>query len=414
VDASLSGVMCDQNGACPPGGTILTEQEKDDMATFLATVAYPPARSRRVDDSVSQIGDGVEVTDVDGTDATEVGALEGFADFFFDQSGGGNPDTCADSDAGCHELPLGTASNSETLQAFDAPTMRGLTDRFLQFSIGPTNAEELLVLANAGIAFLGVDPLEAPIQWDPADGFREITTFGSAFAVFEPVYAVRPLDIFQMTEEASTGTSGATGRQVTLNTGTTVGCPACAAEDLLADLEAADARGVVNLRGNGLRNGNPVTISYRQATDDYQVGNIVRTRAQLILEAQLGSTLATLTAHLRSGVNPLFAQPLIAPVDATCGTGNGSTGDPALPDTSSFQLESKYVAASDVVFLDGQPAAGASITVNGTGDTPACAGDMLPDLITVSLGSTPSSGTHLLQIQRLSGLLSNEVPLPIP
>lgn len=56
VDAALSGVMCDTAG-CPtneiglPGG--LSEQERDDMATFLASVVYPPARSRSPDDSIS-------------------------------------------------------------------------------------------------------------------------------------------------------------------------------------------------------------------------------------------------------------------------------------------------------------------------------------------------------------------------
>ncbi|MCI0635319.1 MAG: hypothetical protein L0206_15610, partial [Actinobacteria bacterium] len=34
AEASLSGVMCDQSGSCPPGGNELTAQEIDDMATF--------------------------------------------------------------------------------------------------------------------------------------------------------------------------------------------------------------------------------------------------------------------------------------------------------------------------------------------------------------------------------------------
>jgi YVTN family beta-propeller protein len=411
VDASLRGVMCEQvdldndNNVreCEDGPAglpgLLTNQERDDMATFLERVSYPPARSRRLDDAVS------------------ASARTGFEDFFMDQGGslGSQPDTCADSDAGCHELPLGTGTNSETLNGFDVPTMRGMTDRFLQFSIGPTNAEEILVVANGGFSGipLGIDPLESSIQWDPAVGFREITTFGAAFGIFQPVYNMRPLDIFQMFEEASTGHSGATGRQVTLNTRTTGVSLLAATEALLEKLEDADARGVVNLRGSGLRNGNATTISYLQATDEYQVGGAKLTRAAVLGEAQTGVLLATLTAHLRSGVSEDTEQPLIAPVDANCGTGTGPTGDPALPTSASFALESKYVAATDAVFLDGQPLAGASITVTSTGATPDCPGDMLPDQITVDLGA-PGSGTHLVQIRRANGLLSNEVPVAIP
>ena len=73
-----------------------------------------------------------------------------------------------------------------------------------------------------------------------------MTTFAAAFLVFEPTYGVRPLDLFQMFEEASTGFSGALGRQVTLNTATAA---QAAVQALLTALEGADARGVVNLRG---------------------------------------------------------------------------------------------------------------------------------------------------------------------
>ena len=47
-------------------------------------------------------------------------------------------------DSGCHALPLTADTNSTSLGGFDVPTMRGMTDRWLQFSIGITNAEEAL------------------------------------------------------------------------------------------------------------------------------------------------------------------------------------------------------------------------------------------------------------------------------
>jgi hypothetical protein len=351
------------------------------------------------------------LTDPDGNNGMEVGALEGFQDFFFDQGGNtNNPDTCADSDAGCHELPLGTATNSETLQAFDAPTMRGMTDRFLQFSLGPAHTEELLGFANAG--FLPqISPLEPPIQWDPAQGFREITTFAAAFAIFEPTYGVRPLHIFQMFEEASTGLSGALGRQVTLNSRTTGPALLAETEALLGQLEAADERGVVNLRGRGLRDGKGVTVSFLQDTGAYQVGGETLTRAELIGEAQPPTPvlLATLTAHLRSGVSEDSPQPLIAPVGAQCDTGP-SVPDPLLPPGAAFQLEGAHVVDGDAVFLNGQDT---GLTVAVTGSSSSCSateGQITTQLLTVS-GLSRTGGTDLLQIRNANGLLSNEMPL---
>ncbi|MBM4382762.1 MAG: beta-propeller fold lactonase family protein [Deltaproteobacteria bacterium] len=136
VNGSLSGVMCDQANACPPGGNELSAQERDDLARFIAAVAYPPARMRRVDDDPSRLADPVPATQ--GGVATS--AVKGFAEFFANQDGAGQPRSCGDNDGGCHALPLGTATNSATLDGFDAPTMRGMTDRTLQFSLGVTNA----------------------------------------------------------------------------------------------------------------------------------------------------------------------------------------------------------------------------------------------------------------------------------
>jgi YVTN family beta-propeller protein len=400
VNGSLSGVMCEQTPSCANGPSglpgLLTEQEREDMASFLERVSYPPARSRNLDDVAT------------------ASALAGFEDFFMNQGGiVGQPDTCADSDAGCHEFPLGAGTNSETLNGFDVPTMRGMTDRFLQFSIGPTNAEEILAVANGGfsnITLLTIDPLEPAIQWSPAVGFREVTTFGAAFAVFQPVYNTRPLDIFQMFEEAGTGHSGATGRQVTLNTRTTGGALLAATDALLLDLEAADLRGVVNLRGVGLRTGSPVVISYLSGTGKYQVGGLKLTHAALVAEAQVGTTSATLTAHLRSSTSEDTAQPLLAPLGANCNAGTGPTGDPKLPSGSPLELESKHVTATDTVFVNGQPTA-ATITVIGTPNVcSATQGQVGTDRITIS--GLSGSGTRLLQVKNASGLLSNEVPLP--
>jgi hypothetical protein len=355
------------------------------MAPFLASISYPPARSRAPADQVT------------------ASALQGFKDFFMDQGGALEQvvSTCADSTAGCHELPLGTSTNSQVVGQFEAPTMRGMTDRFIHFSNGITGSEEFI-------------SSQSTIGWTPAQAMSEFATFEGAFPnLFEPGYGAPPDQIFQMFEEASTGQSGALGRQVTLNSVTAAGCPACPAETILAELEAADARGVVNLRGTALRGGQATGISFLQATSLYQVGpSTTLTRAQLVAEAQTGATLATLTAHLRSGTSTATPQPLLGPLGANCNTGTGGTGDPALPSGTTFTVQAKYVVAGDAVFVDGRRRSGATLTVLGPPTT--CNETIADARVQVNVGTSPAltNGAHLLQVQNLAGvgLLSNEMP----
>ena len=397
VAGSLSGVMCDQSGACPNTG--LTPQQQDDMARFLASVSYPPARSRRIDDTLS---DDSDPADLNGLSTS---ARQGFADFFTDVNSSGQPRTCADADGGCHAPALGTATNSATLNGFDAPTMRGMTDRFLQFSMGPTAAVDLQRLANDG-GVLGSSPLELEIAWDASKGFQEVTVFGAAFGIFEFVYGVRPPDLFQMFEEASTGFSGALGRQLTLNTST---APLATTQALLANLETADTRGVVNLRGRALRSGAAVELSYDALNAHYVVGSgsVTLTRAALLAEAQAGTTLVTLTAHLRSGVTN-GRQPLLATSGAI---GNGLVSDPPLPRLATlhpaFNVTATDVSSTAIVLVDGQSAA-AVLTCSGG----VTAGFCNNGIVSIDLAARPvPDGLHLLQVQNPSGLLSNELPL---
>jgi DNA-binding beta-propeller fold protein YncE len=403
VRASLSGVMCDQSGPCP--NTDLTAEQQDDLATFLASVSYPPARSRRIDDSLSSFSDAVPAT----LNGATVSARQGFMDFFVDQGGNATqPHTCADADGGCHALPLLTTTNSATLAGFDGPTMRGMTDRFLQFSMGPTNAIGVLSFANDGLSAAGLSPLEPEIAWSAPKGFQEVTTFGAAFLIFEPTYGVRPLDLFQMFEEASTGFSGALGRQVTLNSATAAQSEMQA---LLGSLQDADARGVVNLRGAGLRSGAKVQLGFDAPNGLYEVGSggLTLTPAQLLAEAQSGTTLVTLTAHLRSGTTT-GPQPLLSTLGSPSG---GLIGDPPLPNPSSasdppaFAVQGVDVSAAASVFVNGQLASGATLGC----DAGASGGFCNDGSVTIDLATTPGDGLHLLQVQNPSGLLSNELPV---
>jgi hypothetical protein len=392
VNGSLAGVMCDQNGACPPGGSELTAAERDDLARFLAVVAYPPARMRRVSDVPSRLGDPVPATQ-GGQPAS---ALKGFAEFFANQDGPGEPRSCADADGGCHALPLGASTNSSTLNGFDAPTLRGLTDRSLQFSLGVTNAEEILTFATAAN--------EPGFVWNPNVGFREQSSFGAAFLIFQGVYGVRPVDIFQMIEEASTGTSGATGRQLTLNTAT-ANTPATLA--LMSALEAADARGAINLRVTGRRNNGVLLLSFNGAA--YASSVLSLTPAQLRSEAAAGVTIATLTAHLRSGMGA-SPQPLLA----TLGAPNSASaiGDPPLPvladvgNPAAFSIAGTQVSPLATILVNGARVTGT--VACGAGQT---GGVCNAGLVSIDLAASPGPGLHLLQLQNPAGTLSNELPI---
>ena len=377
VNGSLAGVMCDQGGACPPGGNELTAQEIDDMASFLAAISYPPARGRRMDDTVT------------------TSARNGFSDFFLNQGGalaGAGISTCADADSGCHALPLGTSSNSPVVGAFDAPTLRGMTDRFIHFSNGFTSSEEIV---------------RAQTSWLPADGPSERMAFAATFpGLFTPGYNVGPDDLFQMFEEASTGHAGALGRQVTLSQTTTTGGALAVTEARLDLLETADARDAVNLRGPGRRAGANVVASYRAASDDYQVGTAALTRAQLLAEAQAGTTLLTLTAFLPAHVgSPDHPQPLLAP----SGTGSGPTGNPdlpVLPGDDPMTLRGVDVHDAARILVDGQPVAG-TIACSGGSFAPLCTSG----LVVIDLATMPSNGAHRLQVQNPKGPFSNELPI---
>jgi YVTN family beta-propeller protein len=404
VAGSLSGVMCDQAGSCPPGGNELSAQEQDDMATFLAQVQYPPARGRPIDDAVTTEG------------------RQGFSDFFLDRGGFGTfvgVRSCADMDSGCHALPLGADDNSSTLGGFDAPTMRGLLDRTLQFSIGITNAEETLVWAREAhtLVIPGVPfPLDAPpsaIPYDPDDGLEEEVTFAAAFAIFQPVYGQGPLAMLQMFEQADTGFGGALGRQVSLHQGTASGGALAETEDILAALEASDARGFSNLRAVGVRDAGAgpksIVLSYRAGDDVYRnaKATLSLSRAQLVAEAQAGTLELTFTATLpRNHGRDDYRQPLLSVI----GTGDGPLGNPDIPVAAPgpvvLDLAAIDVRGDAQIVLDGQVVSG-TIQCTGGSFAPYCdSGE-----VQIAIDSVPTQGLRLLQVQNPRGPLSVELPI---
>ncbi len=395
VDASLSGVMCSQPCTQPgPSGFPgqLDTDARNNMAAFLENVAPMPPRSRPLDDVVT------------------ASAMDGFADFFLNQggNGGGAANTCADANSGCHALPLGASTNSPVVGAFDAPSMRGMTDRFLQFSMGITAPEEILDIAGAFAPGVGVIP------WDPAVGLTELNTFSVAFAVFNPVYNVFPQDMWQMFEEASTGFSGALGRQVTVNARTMDpdnGSLAADTEALLADLEAADGRFAINLRGAGLHFGQPLTVGYHAGVyrDEADWENNTFTRQDLLDDALNGDLVMTFTGAMPMQAGrpePEFHQPLLSPQ----GNGGGPTGNPdipVLPGDNPIRLTGVNIREDSEVLVDGRLVNAVLSCVNGTFDF-ACTSELIDIEL---LDPVTPDGLHLLQVVTLFGLHSNEIPI---
>jgi YVTN family beta-propeller protein len=399
VNASLAGVMCDQGGACPSndvgeaGG--LSNAQRDAMATYLQSIQYPPARTRRFDDQLT------------------VQAVAGFSDFFENKggvnppgAGGLGPETCGDvGQGGCHALPHGAGTASFFVGGFEAPTMRGITDRYLQFSAGVTNVRDLLAAGAAGGA------TDAP--WSPAVGFDEFTNWALAFGsaavpgAFRNAYNVGPFNIFQMIEEMSNGQSGAFARQLTLNLRSTQPSELAATQALLAVLEAADLNGVVNLRGTGVRSGTDVTLSFR-SNGLYQGGGLVLSRAQLIAEAQAGTTTLTFTGQMRAGVTASTVEPtLFVPAAGTNFVTDGRPKLPVLPADNPMLVLAEDVPPGAKVLIDGLPVA-ASVACVGAIVNGSCN----VSGVSITLTSPPTTpGLHLLQVQTANGLLSNELPI---
>jgi YVTN family beta-propeller protein len=403
VDASLSGVMCDQDPSCAPGVSglpgDLDAAARDAMAAFLASVSYPPSRELALSDESSE------------------SARAGFGDFFLDHGGVGDigaVNTCGDMDSGCHALPLLASTNGPVLQGFDAPTLRGINDRFVQFSIGIDSAEEALVAARTGglLPFGGINLFSppSPVPWDPEHGFDEDVSFATSFAAFTGIYNVGPQDIFQMLNELGTGYSGAAGRQVTLSRES---AGDAGTDALLAALEAAHQRGVVKLQGEGKSLPLRIPVAYRYdpagspAKPYVSDAGPARTRAELLSRAAQGRLVLTLTAALPPGYGRADTpQPLIAPeID-----GRGAIGNPALPRVPTdlpVTLRGQRIRLGATLLVDGQPAAG-SIECVGGSYTPFCS----TERVRVNLTSPPTEpGLHRLQVQNPQGPLSNDLPI---
>lgn len=219
-------------------------------------------------------------------------------------------------------------------------------------------------------------------------------------------------NLFQMAEEASTGTSGATGRQLVLDAATLGDGARDATLALLGQLEVADARGGVALRGEADAAGpeSALPVAYVAERSAYRVGGAERARDALLADARSGALRVVLTAQLppRFGAG-VHRQPLLA----VATRGAGPTGDPAIPllaSARSFQLQGIDVEAGARIHVDGAPTPG-SVRCIGDEFAPYCA----TERIELRLDAPPREpGLHLVQVQNPGGPLSDELPVCVP
>jgi hypothetical protein len=364
VDGSLGGVMCAQPG-CPTGPTggpgALTSAERDDLAAFLASVSYPPSPARRP------------------TDALTTTARTGVGDFFLDRGGAlSNPRTCADVNGGCHALPLGVATNSALVGRFDAPTMRGLQDRFLLFSDGLFGSEEFLTSA-------GFSPATT--------GFTEFRSLAATFPnLFTLAYNVTVNNIWAFVNEQTIGLPGIAGRQLVLS-------PDNAGN---ATIEARAAQ------IEGFATEGRVTAVARIGHKEWRWKNGFWTppegpaisrndlRAVGVTDGLRVIITAELPAKLKAG--GAARQPLLWVADNAQG--------PAVPriragTNGSFTAFAAYIDTGAKVLVNGAVCTACTAVWNAGAGT-----------VQVSLAPAPApAGTYVVQVLNPEGFASNEMPL---
>jgi len=371
VDASLSGVMCAQP-TCPTGPSglagALTAAQRDDMAAFLGAVSFPPSPKRRP------------------TDALSTNALQGTRDFFTNDDGGGLVGlTCADNAAGCHSLPLGVITNSATVGGFDAPSVRGMWDRYMVFSNAIFSSQEGLVYTQSQ---------SGETIWNPAVGMTERGSFLGTFPVgFQPVYGVPGTRIWDYITELSVGLPGLTGRQLEI---TPSNANATATINALAQIESAAVIGKITAVATGAGIGE---LRFVPSTGLWTAADAsTLTGAQLRAFVVQVGFVATLTADLPETVQAGGPrQPLLSPLLPDPGT--PEIPRPTAGGTASFTLAQSYVDAAARVLVDGAVCTTCSFTLPAAGQ------------IQLTISPVPAVGAHVVQVLNPNGLASNEMPI---
>ena len=332
----------------------LSAAQRDDMATFLLNVPYPPAQRRPYDNAVSsRAREGFELFHVSGdNDPTKP-----------------RPNVCGN----CHRMPFLVSTNTPGT-GMDAPTWRGAYDRFLILPQGRLNIIEF-------------DFYERVAQRGQPE--RSIWQFSWAGRRrFDPVW--------DMVLESSTGYAGSFGRQVTLSKATAKDELTL---DLLSALEVSASEGAIVLECNGvfLNDAEPQSADmqfhggYVETTGDRKMFS----REDLIEFAEKGEFIGTFTARHGARADLEHPQPAIwtrGPIERQ----RGRQRFPILHDgQQSMAVSGRHFAEDAILYVNGRRAAG-SVKIASDEE------------VTIAIDKLPPTGMHLMQLQTPQGLFSND------
>ena len=365
IDDNLATIM-DMPGKKGTGA--LTTVERNDMATYLLSVPYPPAPMRPYDNKLTQKAQkGFALWHVEGDHNPRNFPLNQAT------SGFNQPTVCGD----CHRLPFGSSARSpEPANGLKATTYRGASDRFLTHVQGRSSI----------IAF--------PWFWKIADEGRD------EFAIWQmswsgdggPRYRFDP--VWDMMLEGSTGYAGAFARQLTISSE-----PATYLhQDLVSALEEAGNQGAVVLEVNGafLDGTNIKVVDLQYSNNVYVDKNSKRsyTRSELVQQAVQGKFIGTFTAHHGARADVDSPQPAL--------WGAGSIDDQRrqnFPTVTSGRLSmtvsGRHFKEDALIYVDGKRVSG-SISIG------------MFERMSITLAQLPSPGMHFLEVQAPEGMFSND------
>lgn len=331
----------------------LTASQRDDMATFLLGVPYPPAQRRAFTNVLSkQAQQGFKLFHIDG-----------------DLQGDPTPNVCGD----CHRMPYWVSTNTPGT-GMDAPTWRGAYDRWL-------------ILPQGRLNLIGFDFYERVAK----QGIPEQRVWQFSWAGrqrFDPVW--------DMVLEGSTGVSGAFARQVTLNP---TSVESEMTRRLVDALEQASGEGAVVLQGEGVflgsEPGQPVELEFREGRYVVRADtNQIYTRDELWTMAETGQLVLTLTARHGFKADVDHPQPALW----TLGPIHEQRGLQQFPilysGNSKMALSGRHFGEDAYIVVDGRREPG-TLSIDG-------------ETVVVELNQIPEVGMHFLQVQVPQGLFSND------
>lgn len=351
--ASTMGLVGDTTVNDEGKAGALSAAERDDMATFLLSVPYPPAQRRSYTNVVSKRAkNGFKLFHIDG-----------------DLDGKPRPNVCGN----CHRMPFLVSTNTPGT-GMDAPTWRGAYDRFLILPQGRLNVIDF-------------------------DFYRRVAERGQPErSIWQFSWGGRPRfdPVWNMVLEGSTGFSGAFARQVTLN-------EASADEDLTDDLlnalELSAGEGAIVLEGEGVmvdgEANKPVALRFNAANNEY-VGDDTEAyrREELVSLALEGRFIGTLSARHGAKADVDHPQPALW----TLGPIERQRGRQKFPvlygGNHSMTISGRHLSEDAFLIVDGRRVPG---ELSRDGET-----------VVVRLETLPPVGMHLLQIQNPNGLFSND------